>query len=130
MRKRLWPGDTRNWARPLFWLCLTIITVLSLVPGELRPHTGMHGRMDHAIAYAGTGIFMAIGYVSMRQRLAGIIGVAALSVLFEFLQLYVPGRSSNILDALASSAGLTAGVAMGCLWTWFQGRDLNERTSC
>jgi VanZ family protein len=62
---------------------------------------------------------MMIGYVTFRARSVGYVGVVFLSFIFEWLQAYVPGRSSNIADALASDAGLTVGVVVGwCLTAW------------
>jgi VanZ family protein len=105
----------------IFWICLLIITVLSLVPGTQRPHTGMNGQFEHAAAYAATGIFMMLGYVRLRARSVGYVCVVFLSFIFEWLQVYVPGRSSNIADALASDAGLTVGVVVGwCLTAWLE----------
>jgi VanZ family protein len=104
-------------ARPVAFACVAAISILSLVPGAERPHTGMPGRAEHFIAYAGTGFFVALGYVGRRQRGVAWIGLAAASGLFELLQNFVPGRSPSFFDALASSGGLTCGMAVGALLT-------------
>ena len=42
------------------WLaiaCLLAIAVLSLVPGDDRPHTGYSGNIEHLVAYVGTAFF-------------------------------------------------------------------------
>jgi VanZ family protein len=111
----------RRHAARAFLSCLVIIAILSLVPGQHRPHTSMAGRMEHAVAYAGTGVFMMFGFLTARSRVRGYVGVVFLAFAFEVLQTWIPGRSSNILDALASSAGLTAGVAAGWLLTMWMG---------
>ena len=77
----------------------------------------MPGRAEHFIAYAGTGFFVALGYVGRRQRVVAWIGLAAASGLFELLQNFVPGRSPSLFDALASTGGLTCGMAVGVLLT-------------
>jgi hypothetical protein len=35
------------------WTCVAIIVVLSLVPGNERPYTGLPGQIGHIIAYCG-----------------------------------------------------------------------------
>jgi len=43
------------------------------------------------------------------------IGLAITSGVFEALQNFIPGRSASILDALASTLGLTFGFMGGAL---------------
>jgi VanZ family protein len=100
-------------ARVLAWICVAAITVLSLVPGAFRPHTFLPGRIEHFVAYAGTGFFFALGYLDARLRLFAWLGLAIASGVFEILQDFVPGRSPSPLDALASTGGLTFGLAIG-----------------
>ncbi len=103
----------RPWFRAAAWFCLGVIVVLSLVPGSERPQTGYPGKIEHMIAYAGAGLFAALGYERSRSRRTYWALAAALSFLLEYLQHFSPGRSPNILDAVASSFGLTAGMALG-----------------
>ena len=99
-------------ARYATWLCVGIIIVLSLLPGSARPHTGFVGKIEHMIAYAGTGAIAMIGYRLRQQRLTFWASIVSLSFLLEFLQQYVPGRGANILDAIASSSGLSVGMVL------------------
>jgi VanZ family protein len=98
------------------WFCVGIIIILSLLPGSARPHTGFAGKIEHMIAYAGTGAIAMIGYRLRQQRLMFWASVAGLSFLLEFLQQYVPGRGAAVLDAVASSTGLTVGMLLGGLF--------------
>jgi len=100
-------------ARYVTWVCVVIIIVLSLLPGNERPHTGLSGKLEHIIAYAGTGVFAAIGYQLIRQRLTFWLAMVTLSFFLELLQQYVPGRGPSIFDAVASSSGLTIGLLIG-----------------
>jgi hypothetical protein len=102
-------------ARIIAWICAVAITVLSLVPGTLRPHTFLPGRAEHFMAYAGTGFFFVLGYLDIRQRILAWIGLAIASGVFEILQAFIPGRSPSSLDALSSTGGLTFGLAMGLI---------------
>jgi VanZ family protein len=96
-----------------------VIAVLSLVPGDARPHTDLPGRAEHFIAYAGTGLLFALGYYALRQRMLGLIGLAIASGAFEVLQNFVPGRSPSPLDALASTCGAAFGLLLGAFLNAF-----------
>jgi len=103
----------QNAAMVMGWIGVVAIMVLSLVPGSLRPHTGLPGQMEHALAYGLTGALLCVGYGKPRDRLLLWIGLAAGSALFELLQNFSPGRSPAVIDSLASIAGLTVGFVAG-----------------
>jgi hypothetical protein len=105
--------QSQRTAQYVTWICIAIIIILSLLPGGERPHTGLSGKLEHIIAYAGTGVFAAIGYQLARQRLAFWLAMVILSFMLELLQQYVPGRGPSIYDALSSSSGLTIGLLIG-----------------
>jgi VanZ family protein len=102
----------RPWLRAAAWFCLGVIVILSLVPGYERPQTGYPGKVEHMIAYAGAGLFAVFGFERSRTRHAFWALAATLSFLLEYLQHFSPGRSPDILDAVASSFGLTMGMAL------------------
>jgi len=93
--------------------CCVAIAVLSLLPGDARPHTGFPGKLEHFVAYAGTGLVFALGCFEPRRRLAFWLGLGIASGLFEVLQNFVPGRSPSVFDALASILGLSCGLLAG-----------------
>jgi VanZ family protein len=109
------PSHLASIARPLAWACVVVIAVLSLVPGDARPHTGLPGRGEHFIAYAGTGLLFALGYWELRQRMLALICLAIASGAFEVLQNFVPGRSPSPLDALTSTCGAAFGLVLGAI---------------
>lgn len=57
----------RRFIRYALWSCVAAIIVLSLVPGNARPHTGAPGKIAHFIAYLGTGLFIAAHYRAPRR---------------------------------------------------------------
>jgi VanZ family protein len=103
----------QHWLRYALWSCVFAIIILSLLPGDARPHTGAPGEFEHFIAYLGTGMFIAARYRSLRGRLGFWAATVALSFVLEFFQQFVPGRVPDLFDALASSSGLTLGVLFG-----------------
>ncbi|ACL62039.1 VanZ family protein [Methylobacterium nodulans] len=93
-------------------LCIPVIVWLSLIPREWEVRTGLAGQIEHVIAYAGTGAVLALGL----PRPAGwrlIASLTALAVALEVGQIWVPGRTSQVIDALASISGAGLGVLAG-----------------
>ena len=54
-------------SRAIGLACVAAIIVLSLLPGDERPHTGASGQIEHAIAYFGTAVFLALGFRTLRE---------------------------------------------------------------
>ena len=91
------------------WGAIVTIAVLSLVPGELRPHTGASGYLEHVAAYIITATLLSLVY----SRCSWIVIVAPLSIYaasLEIAQLYVPGRDASIFDWVAGSLGSLIGA--------------------
>ncbi len=106
------------------WLGVLIIAVLSLVPGDLRPHTILPGPLEHMLAYALTGAALGFGYRHLGSRLLCLGGLSFGSVVFEILQADVPGRSSSAVDVLASSSGVALGILLGAVLATLDGQQL------
>jgi hypothetical protein len=102
-------------ARMAGWAGIATITILSLVPGSERPHTGWPGQAEHFAAYACTGFALSLAYLGLRERLIFWFGLATASGVFEILQIWIPGRDAKIQDALASTFGLTTGLVLGAM---------------
>jgi VanZ family protein len=72
--------------------------VLSLLPADERPHTGWPGQLEHAVAYFGTAAFLAVGFRTMRERVAMISLLVGLAAVLEVIQRLIPGRHSQFID--------------------------------
>lgn len=94
------------------WLCVGLLVWLSWIPAELEIRTGMAGQIEHAIAYGGTGAILAFAYQEPR-RWRIVAGLVALAGVLEIGQIWVPGRTSQLVDFAASSAGAVLGVVIG-----------------
>ena len=88
-----------------FWLCVLILAVLSWLPGEDLPRTGLAGRLEHFIAYAGTSLMGGLAWPTRHHALMLVGGLAAFAAVMELGQFFVPGRHPSVWDFLASSAG-------------------------
>jgi VanZ like family len=92
------------------------IGVVSLVPGELRPHVLASGRIEHLAAYAGVGFLFGLAYYGCFRRLLLLAAsLAAYAGLLEIAQNFVPGRHPGLGDFLVSSAGAWTGIAVAGL---------------
>ena len=100
-------------ARTAGFCGIVAIIIPSLVPGYERPHTGLSGHIEHFIAYGLTASALALGFRSLSFRFEMAGGLALLAGLMEVLQKFVPGRHSALSDAIASSFGGLAGLALG-----------------
>ncbi len=100
------------------WGCVALLAVLSLLPAEEMVRTGIGGRIEHAVAYAGTTLLARLGYPA---RGPGRIAAAlvAYAAALELLQDLSPGRRSAIGDWLASSGGVLLGIGVAHLAPWF-----------
>lgn len=95
------------------WTGVLTIIILSLVPGQERPHTGFTGHEEHFAAYAATGAVFALAFRHRIRRLWSIFGLSLLSVAMEIGQNFSPGRHPAVSDVLFSSLGAVAGIAAG-----------------
>jgi hypothetical protein len=92
------------------WACVVAIVVLSVVPGNERPHTGMPGQIEHVIAYCGTAILLGLGYPTAKARFGLVAMLALLAAALEVIQLWIPGRYSQFIGFAAGSAGACLGM--------------------
>jgi hypothetical protein len=69
--------------------CLAI-AVLSLVPGEARPHSGIPGLIEHAVAYAGTAALLTLGYHGRIRPLLIASPLVLYAAMLECGQIFVP----------------------------------------
>jgi VanZ family protein len=90
--------------------CTLTLVVLSLLPGSERPHTGLPGQIEYVIAYCATAFFLGLRYSTARARVGVVLFLALLAAALELAQHWIPGRHSQIIDFVASSAGAGLGI--------------------
>jgi VanZ family protein len=93
------------------WSLAATIAVLSLVPPDLRPGTGVPHILEHFLIFLATGTAFGVAYDPRRGLLA--IEMVAFAGAVEIAQLFVAGRHARLsdffVDAVAASAGAFAG---------------------
>ena len=101
----------RSFFRAAGWACVAVLIVLSLVPGNERPQTGLpSGQIEHFIAYCGTATLLGLGYPTSKARFGMVAMLAALAASLEMTQQWLPDRHSQFIDFAASAAGACLGM--------------------
>jgi len=103
--------------RVLTWCCVILVGVLSLLPAQQMVRTGLPGRLEHFIAYAGSAAIAMAGYGASRGGIQIIGSFWVYAGILEYLQHFSPGRHPAIEDFAASALGaLCGGLAITLLW--------------
>jgi VanZ family protein len=84
------------------------ITLLSLVPGNMRPHILGNDRFEHFVVYFLTGSLWAIGLPMPLLSSGALLAIGAGSL--EFVQLWIPGRTASAGDFATSAMGAWTGL--------------------
>jgi hypothetical protein len=100
-------------ARPIAWIALAIVVVLTFVPAGMRPAPPFPHLLEHFSAFLLVGVAFGIGYSG--QRLALALAALPVTAILELLQLLAPGRHARVIDFVANAAGACAGVAASFL---------------
>ena len=91
-------------------LSLAVIVVLSVLPGAERPHVFGSGNVEHLRACAGAAFF-----ASTLPPLRGwrvVLLLSAASLLFEGIQIFIPGRGPGLDNWAASTLGAIIGLVL------------------
>jgi VanZ family protein len=99
-------------ARACGWLGVATIAVLSLVPGSARPHVLPVSQLEHVAAYCATAAALAWGYPGRRNLLTVGLLLSAYAAMLEAGQLWVPGRTAQLIDAAAGALGAWIGISL------------------
>jgi VanZ family protein len=103
----------RRLARILFLLAAAAITVLSLLPQHDLPKVGVSDKLEHLLSYFVLAILGSFAVRERRSLLYLFVLLCVMGGVIELLQAFSPGRSPDIVDAIADGAGAAAGVLIG-----------------
>ena len=101
----------------IWWLSSQVLDFALIAAVPLRD------RGIHFLEYGALGLMIARavqvtwGPWGMRGSMFAVLLSVALGLLDEFHQLFVPGRTGEILDLLADGAGVCVAVGLHALWT-------------
>jgi VanZ family protein len=94
------------------WSAVLMIVVLSVVPGDLRPHVLADKHIEHLGAYFVTGCLSALAYPQLRHLFVTGALLATCAAVLELVQLEIPGRTSSITDFAVSACGACLGLLL------------------
>jgi len=97
--------------RIIGWAALLVVTMVSLVPGDLRPHLFPSGQLEHFVAYGLAGFVIGLG--CRRRSILLAIGVLLplYAAALEFAQVWSPRRDPKRFDIAAGTLGCLLSVA-------------------
>lgn len=107
----------RGWAAVVVWIAIQL--TLTSLPGASIPVSIEHpvDWVGHFCLYFGLGALIARvaalhGWPRRRLLLAGVL-IFIGAALDELHQLFIPGRSAEVLDWLSDTLGASAGLVVG-----------------
>lgn len=108
-----WPPLIQRLARIVACACLVALAVLSLLPKDDMVRTGVDGRAEHFVAYAGTmtACGLAWGARFPVLRLAAVL--IAYAAALELGQYLSPGRTPALADFAAGATGTVVAALAG-----------------
>ena len=99
-------------ARFAFFAGLALVILLSLLPAEELPATGLWDKANHLAAYAALALAGGLGYRGRRALAVLALGLLLLGAALELAQSLVPGRMASLEDILANAIGVALGIAL------------------
>jgi hypothetical protein len=99
------------------WIGVAVIVALSLVPGWARPRNalGLPGEYEHLLAYMLTAGALGLGYRKATIRAVLLTLLVVCAALLEIAQIWVPGRTGQLIDFGASSIGAGSGLLVAAV---------------
>ena len=89
---------------------IVFLAYCSLVPGWLRPQSGMSGNTEHMLAYL-VAAMLVVAIFNFADTIA-LLSLIVLAALLEMGQKWIPGRTAAVTHFLWSCGGVLAGGAL------------------
>jgi len=111
-------AQVQRLARLTGGLAVLAVIVLSVIPGDFRPHSGLPGIAEHFIFYLGGAGLLALGYEKWVSAGVVVLVLSLAAVILELSQLVIPHRDANLLDVLVSAGGAITGAGLARLFAY------------
>ena len=95
----------RPYLKMAFAIGVISVVLLSSLPARSLPSFGISDKIEHFIAYAILGLIAGFAFPTQRAATWLMASLSALGIALELCQWFVPGRSPETLDAVASGLG-------------------------
>ena len=103
-------------ARAAAWLLLAVIVILSVVPAQDRPVTGLPHDMEHFGIFVLTGVAFGLGYPPHFPAQA--MGLVSFAGAVELAQLAVTGRHARLSDFIVNAISVLVGIGLSAAAVW------------
>jgi VanZ family protein len=117
------PG-LRACSRIAFAIGIASVIVFSLLPADSLPSLGVSDKFEHFGVYALLALIAGFAFPTQRAADLLIIILSTLGIALELGQWFVPGRSPETVDAIASGLGACTILA---LYLWLRSRSASLR---
>lgn len=94
------------------WLAVLLVIVLSVVPGNMRPHVLPNGNHEHLTAYFITGILLGVGYSRAGQLLLSAVMLSVCAGALEIAQIWIPERTASLENFFSSTFGAWTALSL------------------
>ena len=98
-----------------FAIGIALVVILNLLPAQSLPSVDVSDKLEHFFAYALLGLIAGFAFPTPRAMLLLIGTLSALGIALELCQSFVPGRSMELGDAIASGLGACTVLGMHIL---------------
>ena len=97
--------------RWLAWIGILALTVMTIVPADERPTTGLSHDLEHLGAFGFVGLLVGLSFVIRPPALYAL--AFAFSATLELLQIPLPSRHARLEDLIVDAVGAWIGIALG-----------------
>ncbi len=114
----------RTLSRLAFYFGLVLVVILSLMPQDVLPTTGMSDKANHVAAYTALALAGGIGFPGGRWQTLIAAGLLLLGASLELAQSALPDHVASLYDLLADAIGIALGslLATGTNRMWLRPR--------
>jgi hypothetical protein len=91
--------------RVLTWCCVILLAILSFLPDQQMTRTGLPGRVEHFVAFAGSAAITIARYGATRGAVPMIGGFWLYAAILEYLRHFSPGRGKIARKSLRNEPG-------------------------
>ena len=99
-------------ARVLLPVGVVAVGLLSLIPPDAVPVVNLWDKLAHFLAYAMLALCGGFAFSAHRTEIALGALLIGCGCILEIAQIYIPGRSGSIADAIANGLGVVAGMVI------------------
>ena len=111
---------TKKQYKILFFIAVTSILVLALIPNNGKIHIGTWDKANHFIAFFTLSFLLNRASSTMDARIRNMLSLLGFGMSIEIFQAFTSYRSSDIYDILADSVGIVVFQIGLSLYRWWR----------